>query len=237
MSEYIHGLEKIMSNELPKGHVILIVGEPGTLKSTLAYALGCMAIEGKDSMGVYVTLEQTSGSLLQNVKNLKLPVNENLVISDLASFMIDLDTGGVKGIDENEFFDLILDNLKRPIPLQDAKVQKKPTVFILDSINAMSALIFGDQNGMRKNLQTLLFKLKSSNITCILIMEVGDLPQYHPEYFMADGIIELGIAKTEKGKLKRFIRVRKMRYMKHSLQPFLLEASEENGIRIISELI
>ena len=56
-----------------------------------------------------------------------------------------------------------------------------------------------------------------------------------PEYFLVDGIVELGVARHGSD-FKRFIHVRKMRSCKHEMRPFLLDVSEA-GIRVMGEVI
>src|SRR6266550_1365915 len=58
--------EEVLRGCIPQGHVILIRGASGTMKSSLAYyILYHNALGGLP--GLYVTLEQTAGSLLEHV--------------------------------------------------------------------------------------------------------------------------------------------------------------------------
>ena len=34
---FIHGFDEKMSGGIPQGHVVLLAGEPGTMKSTIAF--------------------------------------------------------------------------------------------------------------------------------------------------------------------------------------------------------
>src|SRR2546430_7826283 len=71
---------------IPQGHVILIRGASGTMKSSLAYyVLYHNALEG--TPGLYVTLEQPAGGLLEHVAALGLKataVSDALPILDLS---------------------------------------------------------------------------------------------------------------------------------------------------------
>src|SRR5437763_2746872 len=63
--------EEVLRGGIPQGHVILIRGASGTMKSSLAYyILYHNALGGLP--GLYVTLEQTAGSLLEHVARLGL---------------------------------------------------------------------------------------------------------------------------------------------------------------------
>src|SRR5438094_1022015 len=78
--------EEVLRGGIPQGHVILIRGASGTMKSSLAYyILYHNALGGLP--GLYVTLEQTAGSLLEHVASLGLKattVSDALPILDLS---------------------------------------------------------------------------------------------------------------------------------------------------------
>src|SRR5438132_12952661 len=69
---HIHGFDQeVLRGGIPQGHVILIRGASGTMKSSLAYyVLYHNALEG--TPGLYVTLEQPAGGLLEHVAALGL---------------------------------------------------------------------------------------------------------------------------------------------------------------------
>jgi len=52
---------------------------------------------------------------------------------------------------------------------------------------------------------------------------------------LADGIIELGMQKSPAG-VKRYIQVKKMKAVKHSLDPYLIDIAKGGGLTIISPL-
>ena len=81
-----------------------------------------------------------------------------------------------------------------------------------------------------------MFKLREKGVTSFIVMEVGDAREHRPEHFLVDGIIELGMTETKQKRYKRYIRVQKMRSTKHSIEPFLIETTEE-GIKVVEELI
>src|SRR2546428_1528055 len=84
---HIRGFDDdVLRGGIPQGHVILIRGASGTMKSSLAYyVLYHNALAGLP--GLYVTLEQSAGSLLEHVASLGLKataVSEALPILDLS---------------------------------------------------------------------------------------------------------------------------------------------------------
>src|SRR6266508_837154 len=83
---HIRGFDDdVLRGGIPQGHVILIRGASGTMKSSLAYyVLYHNALAGVP--GLYVTLEQSAGSLLEHVASLGLKatsVSEALPILEL----------------------------------------------------------------------------------------------------------------------------------------------------------
>src|SRR2546429_1317582 len=78
--------EDVLRGGIPQGHVVLVRGASGTMKSSLAYyVLYHNALAG--SPGLYVTLEQTAAGLLDHVAGLGLKatsVSEALPILDLS---------------------------------------------------------------------------------------------------------------------------------------------------------
>src|SRR5438093_647834 len=78
--------EDVLRGGIPQGHVVLVRGATGTMKSSLAYyVLYHNALAG--SPGLYVTLEQTAAGLLEHVAGLGLKatsVSEALPILDLS---------------------------------------------------------------------------------------------------------------------------------------------------------
>jgi KaiC/GvpD/RAD55 family RecA-like ATPase len=68
----INGLENLLMNEIPAGSVILVNGAEGTLKSGLVFSMLSNHITVTGEHGLYVSLEQTKGSHLQNMNSLRI---------------------------------------------------------------------------------------------------------------------------------------------------------------------
>src|SRR5881409_4449855 len=63
--------EDVLRGGIPQGHVVLVRGASGTMKSSLAYyVLYHNALKGIP--GLYVTLEQSAGSLCEHIAGLGL---------------------------------------------------------------------------------------------------------------------------------------------------------------------
>src|SRR2546428_4830523 len=84
---HIRGFDDdVLRGGIPQGHVVLVRGASGTMKSSLAYyVLYHNALEG--APGLYVTLEQTAAGLLEHIAGLGLkatPVSQAPPILDLS---------------------------------------------------------------------------------------------------------------------------------------------------------
>src|SRR3989442_2048785 len=60
---FIDGLDELLGGGLPPGHVVLVSGLPGTMKSTLTYAILHGNARHRHAKCLYVSLEQTRPSL------------------------------------------------------------------------------------------------------------------------------------------------------------------------------
>ncbi|MEE3310007.1 MAG: RAD55 family ATPase, partial [Candidatus Thermoplasmatota archaeon] len=90
---YITGLDEQMQGGIPKGHLCLLAGSSGSMKSSLGFAMLYNAVlEGRTS-GIYVTLEQSKESLAGHMANMGMNVDDprvrsNIAIIDLADLRV-----------------------------------------------------------------------------------------------------------------------------------------------------
>ena len=59
LKTYIEGFDKVLEGGIPRGHIVLVTGTPGTMKSSLSYYILYNQVKKNDITGVYVTLEQS----------------------------------------------------------------------------------------------------------------------------------------------------------------------------------
>jgi KaiC/GvpD/RAD55 family RecA-like ATPase len=257
-------MDKVFQTEPPEGSVILIVGNAGTLKSAFTYNLisNDLAHRPNDLFQcIFVTLEETRESLLRNIKTMGIPISERIQVSDVASFLRAMESWTTYAPEEKDYIGLILEKASRPFKIYpdpdlnllsyprndnsgdkvEAKDDKdrsimKPKTFVLDSLNAFNSIVYNNSRNIRREMASLMYKLRERAVTSFIVMETGDPAQHKPEHFLVDGIIELGMMETERHRFKRYMKVRKMRSTRHSIEPFLLEVTGE-GIKVVEELI
>lgn len=224
----IFGMKKLIETEIMPGSVILVTGAEGTLKSTLVFSLISDMLAGQGENGLYITLEQSKESHLQNMRGLGLKKKDELHIFDYRDMR--------REWQENE--PDLLETAKEVIGFYGEKYGRM-TVFALDSLNALYSLSRDDDP--RKSMYDFFSYLREEELTSFLIQEALPLrkaswPQNcdQPERFLADGTIELGLLEGRSG-VKRYIQILKMRAAKHAMEKHQIVA-DENGLRILGQI-
>lgn len=241
---YIEGLDQNLEGGIPEGHIVLINGSSGTMKSSLSFnILYNAALEGKT--GLYLTLEQSSSSMINQMVNLDLDMSKIniIVISDISSIGKDIksaksskkgsiilvDLGAIRKKVRDTKFSSRSDWLNA-IKNLTTKVSKdaKCELFVLDSMSALYALSkFEDP---RTRLFYIFEFLKDLNLTSFLVSESpsnkDSLTEFGVEEYLADGIIHLEMIERYR-KVTRDLSIIKMRATKCNLDIFTLEYSNK----------
>lgn len=243
----IKGLETVFENEPPKGHIILVIGEPGTLKSAFVYNVMSNYLSSHSrETGIYMTLEEKKDSHVRNMTGLGIKQCPSLQVYDFASLMIELK--GAEGSETetptpSDYVDLILDRIWKtstgiakhdPLGLPEKGDKLTPVCFALDSLNAFQSLARIDEQAFRDRMFEFFSRLRDNNAFNFIIYE-ADGHMYRPEFYLVDGIVELGVRKSTMG-LKRYIQVKKMKSVRHSLEQYAVDITP-NGIEIVKPII
>ena len=214
---HIRGFDDdVLRGGIPKGHVILIRGASGTMKSSLAYyVLYHNALDG--TPGLYVTLEQNAGNLLEHVASLGLKatsVSDALPILDLSRGREHLEemvakvgamTDATVGHDQ-----ALLAVLKGKI--LELRRKRNFALLVIDSWDALELILeFRD-----RRVETFAFFewLRDLGVTSLLISEEPSLEAPSnalEEEFLADGIIHLRLEPISDVAYQRRVQCIKMR--------------------------
>jgi KaiC/GvpD/RAD55 family RecA-like ATPase len=219
----IEGLNEIFETDIPKGSLVLITGPPGSLKSGLAFSLLSKYLVSCGEYGIYITLEQSKESHLNNMKSMGVGLSDNLYISDFTDYRLQYDdfvTGDLLSLIETNIIQY------------KNKLGEKFTCLTLDSLGALYSLMDVEPHLLRRRLYNLLEPLRRENLTTFLILEIPDtsLHNHGFEGYLADGIIELGI-NTKDDSTNRYIKIKKMRATAHSMDSYILTVSND-GLQI-----
>ena len=236
---YISNLDSEIQGGIPEGHVVLIAGTAGTMKSSITFnVLYNEALKGK--IGLYLSLGQSYQSLVKHLVNMGFDLKQiNLVIlDDIGKIndavarvksgkgaMIITDLGAirkqVKSLSDKQAGDWL--NVLKNI-LKKVRENCDLGIFALDSLSALYVL--SDFANARTQLFYLFEFFRDLSITSLLISEMrltGDkYGEYQIEDFLADGIIHVELAPRAR-KIDRNIRVVKMRATKVNTDIFTLE--------------
>lgn len=233
LRDSIPGMNKIIDNDPPPRSVILVTGSAGTLKSTFVLSVMNLYLEQHlEDTAVYTTMEEHKESLFQSMQSAGIRLNEHLIIRDIGTFMIDLHTQEKKSdFKPRDYIELVDIGLS----MMNSKDDQKPLhCFALDSINAFWYASQIDGEATRQKILELFHRLRNSAIYSFIISESPPLSNAS-EYSLADCIIELGTINT-KSRIKRYIQVKKMKAVRHSLEPFIIDITKNNGLSIIGQL-
>lgn len=94
----IKGLELVFENDPPKGQVVLIIGEPGTLKSAFVYNVMSNYLSSHpNESGIYMMLEEKKDSHVRNMTSLGIKHSPGLQVCDFASLRTELESSKGSG--------------------------------------------------------------------------------------------------------------------------------------------
>lgn len=223
---YVEGLDDILEGGLPRGHVVLIEGAPGTMKSSFAFTVLLHNASKAGLHCLYLSLEERASSLLKQMGSLglKLDVPQgSLVVLDPRT------ASGLLG----ERRDWI-DGLRRGV--ESIREQRGLDLVAIDSLEALEVLAkFTDR---RRELYRLFEWLRDLDVTSLLVTERPDwivaghvLQGRWDEDFLADGVFHLRMHFVSDLEVQRRLRVVKMRGTKHEAG-YLALVLDDGGFRV-----
>ena len=80
---HIEGLDENMQGGIPQGHICLVAGASGAMKSSLTFSMLYNAVLYGETSGIYVTLEQGKDSLRAHMSNMGMNVDDPRVEIEL----------------------------------------------------------------------------------------------------------------------------------------------------------
>lgn len=220
---HIEGFDEALNGGIPEGHVVLISGPPGTMKSSIAYNILWRNALEDGARGVYVTLEQGKPSLEFQMTRMGLDpakVGEAVRIQDLSRIRRGVEemrgTPRVGSPSEKPWLDILKNHL------EDIREASPFELLVLDSLPVLEIIA-----GLRDRRITLFHFfgwLRSLNMTSFVVSEaVPDLASVRDEDFLADGVIHLTMERVGDIDVYRRVRCLKMRGVDHSANIFTLE--------------
>jgi KaiC/GvpD/RAD55 family RecA-like ATPase len=239
---HVKGFDEHLGGGIPNNHVVLITGNAGTMKSSLAFNVAYHEIKKNNKRALYISLEETYDAIEMHMEHLgynlkeagcvhmgydlkylkKIKNNEfkkgkgGMVISDLGQVRKELADKELAP-NENWFF------LTKAL-IKEAKKELDIDIVILDSMSALHSL--SQLENPRVKLFYFFEFLRDLNITSFLITEMSSdgtkMGTFEEEIYLADGIIKLGTSNRHR-KVSREISITKMRATNVSTDVFTLQ--------------
>lgn len=207
---YIEGLDETLDGGIPRGHVVLIEGAPGTMKTSLAFSILLHNASRDGIHCVYLSLEERASSLLRQMGSLGLPLEVkrgSLVVLDprAASDLLGAKSDWVEALEKG---------------IRSIKEQRGLDLIVIDSLEALEVLAkFKDR---RREMYRLFEWLRDLDVTSLVVTERPDwiiaghvLQGRWDEDFLADGVLHLRIHMISDLEAQRRLRVVKLRGTKH----------------------
>ncbi|MFA4956184.1 MAG: ATPase domain-containing protein [Candidatus Methanoperedens sp.] len=227
------GFDELFAPEcdIPAGSVVLVTGIEGSLKSSFVFNLISNYLAGSNSHAVYATMEETEESYIRNMTSIGIKKMDNMHIFDYRDM-------------RHEFKDVVPDMIKITEDMINFYTNKYPdlSIFAFDSLNALYSVL--PPENLRKIMYHFFSMLREKGLTAFLILETSSRekhssiwnsdPMERPEFFLADGVIELGMIETTEN-VKRYIQIRKMRAANHSMKKYQLVV-EKDGIHVFGSV-
>ena len=220
--------QEVLGGGIPAGHVVLLRGPTGTMKTSLAYSiLYHNALHG--TSGSYITIEQSAASLLEHAASLGLrptEVSEFFPILDLSrgpERLEELAAHMASRIGQKEF------SGDSPLEVLQAKIRDLVSQFglrllVIDSWDALAFVL--DFRDRRQQTFAFFEWLRELGVTSFLVAEVGprdvEEPNAFDEAFLADAILQLRMEPVSDIAFQRRIQCLKMRSANHDSDWFTL---------------
>ncbi len=221
----IYGLDEITEGGLPKGRPTLICGSAGCGKTMFAMQFLVKGISDYQEPGVFMSFEETSKDLSQNVLSLGFDLDELVADKKLRVDYVRIERGEIEETGEYDLEGLF-------IRLNYAIDQIGAKRVVLDTIESLFSGV-QDLGLLRSELRRLFQWLKDKGVTTIITGERGEnsLTRQGLEEYVSDCVILLDLRVIEQIATRR-LRIVKYRGSTHGTNeyPFLID---ESGISVI----
>lgn len=221
----VKGLDEVLHGGLPKGRTILVVGSPGSGKTT--FALQFLASGAKaGEPGLYVSLDEKPDRVKSDLASFNWNLEElehdgKLTLIDATPLKRPMPkmaqrVSSEKGVDL-VLPELTLGSLARTI--QRIAVEENVQRIAVDPITSLM-LRYPDESRRRRSLLLFFDALESTGCSCIVTTELRTLElsrQFQIEEYLSQGVVLLHTLVHE-GNVIRALQVEKMRGISHDAQ-------------------
>jgi len=204
---YIEGFDNKIGGGIKKGHVVLLAGTPGTMKSSVALNILYNNVKKRAINVLYVSIEESKESLLVAMEQLGFGG-----IDESKFFIVDIGKLRLEHTDADvgrDWFKILKEYLRKKVENEGVEI------VVIDSLTAIYAL--ANIANPRQELFHFFGFLKRLGVTTFLISETqangNTFGPYH-EDFLADGTILLKFVDVGETDVQLRVRAVKMRHSK-----------------------
>jgi KaiC/GvpD/RAD55 family RecA-like ATPase len=219
----IQGLDEFLVGGIPMNSAVLVLGEPGTAKSTFCFNFIHEGLVDKESC-IIITTYDTPEHIMSTMDAVGLDhvASKDLLFIDCYSWRLGASSKSgyvISQPDDLNRLSLVIDKA--------IKKGKPPYRIIFDSLSDI--MLHVEPEIAVKFIQVISAKIKKARGVGLFILERGmhdDKYVKTIEYF-SDGILETYVEKSE-----RFIKIKKMAKTLHTLKPILFKISSKKGLTV-----
>ncbi len=223
---FVEGLDATLEGGIPWGHLVLVEGSPGTMKSSLAFSILLQNAAREGLHCLYLSLEERTSSLLKQMGSLGL----KLEVPRGSLVVLDPKTASNLLGERSDWIDAL------QAGIASIKAQRGLDLIAIDSLEALEVLAkFKDR---RREIYRLFEWLRDQDLTSFVITERPDwivaghvLQGRWDEDFLSDGVIHLRLHMVSDLDAQRRLRVVKMRGTRHETG-YLAMVLDEGRFRV-----
>lgn len=202
---YIEGFDERIGGGIRNGHIVLVFGSPGTMKSSLSMSILWNNAREEGKKCLYISLEENKQSLIESMRSLGFwPYDqERITISDIASLRLEHEEADSK----RDWFRILEEYIKK------RKESHGLDIIVVDSLNALFSL--AHVPNPRQELFHFFGSMRGLGITAFIISELrpgSEEISAYGEDFLADGTIALKFHQVGEADYQLRIRCMKMRH-------------------------
>jgi circadian clock protein KaiC len=227
----IDGLDEALNGGIPRGNIILVSGSPGTGKTILCLSFLYSGATKFDEAGVFVSTDQTEDEIRElagkfgwDLKKLEAKDMLRLFHLDVTRYEDMEYLGSIERlIREVKAKRLVVDSFSTLteflVPIESREERLK----LFEVLEKIVPVPVSEAAIARRVLIKLVKKLREWGCTCLVTSELPEegkwLSRDTVSEFLCDGIILLRYFEYATGR-PRSLMVRKLRYSKHSTEPW-----------------
>lgn len=220
----IKGLDELIEGGLPSGYSFLLLGGPGTGKTTFGVQYLYKGATEFGENGMYVTFDEPPYSITTNAQRYNWNLaeeekNGRFGFVDVSPIRREKAGTFVPSALQQNFLGAAKFNLDGVVTaIAEVKKKIKAKRCVIDSISALT-LQYKDEFEIRQQTLHLIKELTEMDLTTIMLAENAedrqDLTRFGADAFLAQGVIVLHMYRIEESNVKA-LEVRKMRGAKHT---------------------